>query len=164
MKLKVLKDLILSMIKEGVDTEEIDIAIFMAMEEYVEQEKQHILSADVLKVEDLMRKYKMYGYYSQIGSRCIVYIDTKMTQYVHAIQTNDKAFEECVDTMIHEHRHVYQYAYEEDVIYDTTADKNSNSYDYSKDATEIDARKCAKKLLPDAYQFIYDYLILNING
>ena len=39
------------------------------------------------------------------------------------------------------------------------ANKYDSSYDYDKDATEIDARQIAKKLIPDACNYVYDYLI-----
>ena len=159
--MKKLINLLFDLIGTGIiDKEEIDIAIFLALEEYVGQEKAHIVPADVLSVqEDIMKDYGMYGYYSKIGSRCSVTLDEQMTKYIDNLLISDKNFINCIDTMIHEHRHAYQYAYCLDVIYADSANKYDSNYDYDKDATEIDAKQIAKELIPDACNYVYDYLI-----
>lgn len=146
-----------------IDKEEIDIAIFLALEEYVAQERAHIVPADSLRIEkNIMKDYGMYGYYQKMGSRCSVTIDEEMTKYTEKLLTSEENFLNCIDTMIHEHRHAYQYAYCTEVIYDESSNKYNQNYDYAKDATEVDARQIAKKLLPDACNYVYEYLKMNV--
>ena len=158
--MKKLINLLFDLIGTGImDKEEIDIAIFLGLEEYIDQEKVHVVSADTLRIEkDIMKDYGMYGYYQKIGSRCSITLDEEMTKYTDNLLISEKQFINCIDTMIHEHRHAYQYVYCVEAIYDKSTIKDEN-YDYDKDATEIDARQIAKELIPDACNYVYDYLI-----
>ncbi len=141
----------------------IEESVLEALEEYAEETGEFSLDSNRIRVQELSSSLgKSLGRYNKMND--IMYLSPYVTNFYKIISsTNRVVFETCIEVVLHEARHRWQYLCDNVIIAESIEHYLNNThldkYElYHNDPAEIDAVEVSRAHVKAAYEYIMNNL------